>query len=144
MLEGPKGVVHALAFSPDGKLLAAGDVRCFVSPSYVPVWYHFELIILFSPLERSFSTTLRRRKYVFHTPSHINRNYMRPYNRLIKTTNHIPFSFRLLEHRQLSPGGRTTHPESTPSHSRPLARTSPPRRSMRRYTSGLSPSPCKA
>lgn len=68
MLEGPKGVVHALAFSPDGKLLAAGDVRCFVSPSYVPVWYHFELIILFSPLERSFSTTSRRRKYVFLTP----------------------------------------------------------------------------
>lgn len=31
-LEGPKGVVHALAFSPDGKLLAAGDVRYFVPP----------------------------------------------------------------------------------------------------------------
>lgn len=32
VLEGPKGVVHALAFSPDGKLLAAGDVRGFVFP----------------------------------------------------------------------------------------------------------------
>lgn len=89
VLEGPQGVVHALAFSPDGKLLAAGDVRGFVPQ---PVWYHFELIILFSPLERSFSTTSRRRKYVFHTPSHTNCSFMRPYNRLIKTTNHIPFS----------------------------------------------------
>lgn len=70
VLEGPQGVVHALAFSPDGKLLAAGDVRSFVFslPSYVRVWYHFGLNILFSPPERSFSTTSRRRKYVFLTP----------------------------------------------------------------------------
>ena len=29
VLDGPKGVVHALAFSADGKYLAAGDVRTY-------------------------------------------------------------------------------------------------------------------
>ena len=35
VLDGPKGVVHALAFSADGKYLAAGDVRTYSVQSQV-------------------------------------------------------------------------------------------------------------
>ncbi len=76
-LEGNKGVVSALAFSPDGKLLASGDVRVlplafsllFPVSNISPPPCHFYdsqssgKIALFDAVERKFITS----RWSFHT-----------------------------------------------------------------------------
>ena len=63
VLDGPKGVVHALAFSADGKYLAAGDVRTYSVQSRVSRARIIDFFPIHSLLEKSSCTTFPKRRY---------------------------------------------------------------------------------
>ena len=62
VLDGPKGVVHALAFSADGKYLAAGDVRTYSLESRASRARIVEFLLILSPLEKLSCTTSPKRR----------------------------------------------------------------------------------
>lgn len=77
VLEGNTGIVSALAFSPDGKLLASGDVRVL----YFPLWSLFLCsaqskgrIVLFDVKEKKVSIHSRVHVYcqlTYHAVNHL-------------------------------------------------------------------------
>jgi hypothetical protein len=123
VLEGNKGVISALAFSPDGNYLAAGDVGYFF-------FFHLRLVPVVNLPSSSYSP--RAKSCCLMSKKERSCSSIQ-----LCSVTHSSLFFR--PQRQSPLDGLSILPESIHFPGLPTPSTALPDRSIRMYTSGVSP-----